>query len=84
LQVIHILKKMIFVKRFKGGYMYRYELSDYEPNTLASFATTAFKNVKRDQVPPERSAFDNLIDSIVIYLKVSLFIINQLIISTAK
>lgn len=58
---------------FKRGLMYRYELGNFEVESLVSFTTNGFyKNVKAERVPRELTWFDRYTDEIVTYLKVIL------------
>ena len=49
--------------------MYRYEIGKYDVDSLISFSSKWYKNVKGFKVPIEKSWFDRTIDSIVRFLK---------------
>lgn len=49
--------------------MYRYEIGKYDVDSLISFSSKWFKNVKSAKVPIEKSWFDRTTDSIVRFLK---------------
>ncbi|CAF1108529.1 unnamed protein product [Brachionus calyciflorus] len=50
---------------FRQGLMYRYEIGKYDVESLISFSSTWFKNVKSHRVPIEKSWPDRTIDTIV-------------------
>lgn len=49
--------------------MYRYEMGKYDVDSLLSFSSAWYKNIRAEKVPIELSWFDKLTDSIVLYLK---------------
>ena len=54
--------------------MYRYELNNFDVESLVSFATVTFKNIKAEKVPGEITFFDKIVDDVVKLLKVIYFI----------
>lgn len=55
---------------FKQGKMYRYQISNFDVESLISFSTKFYTNVKAERVPVELTWFDKTTDTIVKYLKV--------------
>lgn len=53
----------------RKGKFYRYNLKNYEIETLVGFATKTFQNFGAESIKPQASPFENLIDSIVEKLK---------------
>lgn len=60
---------MKFFLSFRQGTMYRYEIGKYDVDSLNSFSSKWYKNVKGVKVPIEKSWFDRTIDKIVTFLK---------------
>ena len=61
---------MFFLNSFRQGQMYRYEMGKYDVDSIISFASHWYKNVKSERVPRELTWFDQVTDDIVIQLKV--------------
>ncbi|KAL5020381.1 hypothetical protein ScPMuIL_003273 [Solemya velum] len=57
---------------FQQGKMYRYSLDKYDTKTLILFIDSWHKNMKKESVPVEPTAFDLVVDSIVQALKSNL------------
>lgn len=49
--------------------MYRYDFGSYDVESLLSFSSSWYKNVKGERVPMEQTWFDKTTDHIVRYLK---------------
>jgi len=54
---------------FRLGRMYKYELTQYDPESLASFMTGFYKNYPALSIPLPKSPFDDLVQLCVDYLK---------------
>ncbi|RNA32887.1 thioredoxin domain-containing [Brachionus plicatilis] len=52
---------------FRQGLMYRYEIGKYDVDSLISFSSKWYKNVKGVKVPIEKSSFDRLVDGIFLH-----------------
>merc|ERR1719228_829252 len=54
---------------FRLGKMYKYELTQYDPESIASFMTGFYKNYPAETIPLPKSPFDDLVQLCVDYLK---------------
>jgi len=54
---------------FRLGRMYRYELNKFDLETLSSFITGWYKNVKGDGIPLPKTPFDDLVQMCVDYIR---------------
>ena len=49
--------------------MYRYEISSFDVDSLISFSTKFYVNVRAERIPAELTWFDRATDSAVLFLK---------------
>lgn len=54
---------------FRLGRMYRYEIEKYDIESMSSFVTGWYKNVKGESIPLPKTPFDDLIQMCVDYLR---------------
>lgn len=53
----------------RKGKLYRYNLMNYEIESLVGFATKTFQNFGAEGIKPQASPFENLVENIVVKLK---------------
>jgi len=53
----------------KPGRIYRYNLNNYDTKTLIKFTESLYKHSSTDNIPPEKSPFDDLTEACADYLK---------------